>query len=136
MDSSDVTAGTDATALSYNNLRKDVILAKGVPGTETDAATVTIDWSDKTKGKIRTVTIAGSRTIAFSNVTVGQFLILRVIQGGTGSYTLTWPANISWPYGVVPTLSTAVGKIDWLVFYCKVAGATPTYDGFQSGTIM
>lgn len=136
MDSSEVTAGTDATASSYNNLRKDVVLGKTVQGTESDAATITIDWSDKTKGKVRSVTIGGNRTLAFSNVTVGQFLILRVTQGGTGSYTLTYPANVNWPYGVTPTLSTAVGDIDWLVFYCKVAGGTPEFDAFQSGTMM
>ena len=133
MDSSDVTAGTNATASQFNNLRKDLILAKSVASTETDAATITLDWSDKTKGKIRTVTLAGNRTLAFSNVTANQFLILRVIQGGSGSNTLTYPANTDFSYGVDPTLSTAVGDIDWLVFYAKT---TSTFDGFQAGTIM
>lgn len=131
MDSSDVTAGTNATALQYNNLRKDLILAKAVAGTEIDAATITIDWSDTTKGKVRTVTIAGNRTLAFSNVTAGQFLILRVIQGGSGSYTLTYPANTDFSFGVSPILSVTVGDIDWLVFYAKTAS---TFDGFHSGT--
>jgi len=133
MDSTDVTAGTNATALQYNNLRKDLILAKAVGGTETDAATITIDWSDNTKGKIRTVTIAGSRTLAFSNVTAGQFLIVRIVQGGSGGYTPTYPADVDFSFGISPILSVTAGDIDWVVFYAKTAS---TFDAFHAGTNM
>lgn len=131
MDSTAVTAGTDATATSYNNLRKDLVLAKTIEASEADAATITIDWSDATKGKIRTITIAGNRTLAFSNVVAGQFLILRIIQGGAGGFALTYPADVDFSFGVEPPLSVTAGDIDWLVFYAKT---TTTFDAFHSGT--
>lgn len=130
VDSTDVTAGTNATATQYNNLRKDVVLAKAIQGTETYVSpTTTIDWSDLTKGKIRTITITGDITLAFSNVTVGQVLFIRVIQGAGGSHLLTWP-TIKWPGGAAPTLTTTAGAIDAFMIVCT---ATDTYDGYHAG---
>lgn len=125
--SSDVTAGTNATATQYNNLRKDLVLGVSDLGTETDGATITIDWSDKTKGKIRTVTLAGNRTLAFSNVTVGQSIILRVIQDSTGSRTLDFPANIKWRGSAEPSLIPTANKMDVFAFLCTSSGQ---YDGY------
>lgn len=128
-DSTDVTAGTNATAPQYNNLRKDVVLGQCVMGTETYAATVTIDWSDKTKGKIRTITLTGNPTIAFSNAAVGQAILIRLAQDGGGSRTVTWP-TIKWPGGVAPVLTTTASKIDAILIICTAAS---TYDGYHAG---
>lgn len=129
-DSTDVTAGTNATATQYNNLRSDVVLAKAVMGTETYASpTTTIDWSDKTKGKIRSLTLTGNTTIAFSNAVVGQAILIRLIQDGTGSRTVTWP-TIKWPGGSAPTLTTTASKIDAFLIVCTAAS---TYDGYHAG---
>lgn len=129
-DSSDVVAGTNGTATQYNNLRKDVVLAKAILGTETYAASMTIDWSDMTKGKIRTITLTGNVTsLAFSNATVGQVLFLRVIQGGAGSYTVAFP-TAKWPGGAAPTLTTTVGAIDAFMFICTAAS---TYEAYHAG---
>lgn len=128
-DSTDVTAGTNATALEYNNLRKDIVLGKCVQGAETYAATTTIDWSDKTKGKIRTITLAGNPTIAFSNPTIGQAILIRLVQDGTGSRTVTWP-TIKWPGGTAPTLTTTASKIDAFLIICTASGV---YDGYHAG---
>lgn len=125
--SSDVTAGTNATATQYNNLRKDVILGVADLGSETDGATITIDWSDKTKGKIRSVTLGGNRTLAFSNVTIGQSIILRVKQDGTGGRTLDFPSGIIWRGSVEPTLIPTANKTDVFAFLCTGSG---TYDGY------
>lgn len=133
MESYEVTAGVNGVADDHNLLRKDLVLGKNIVGTESDGATITIDWSDKAKGKVRTVTIAGSRTLAFSNAVAGQFLILRVIQGGSGSYTLTYPAGTDFSYGVSPVLSTAAGDVDTIVFF---ATSSTTFNGFQVGTVM
>lgn len=129
-DSSAVTAGTNATADQYNNLRKDVLLGKRILNAETDGATITIDWSDVTKGNVRSATIAGNRTIAFSNVTVGQAILIRIIQDGTGSRTISWPAGIKWPSGNAPTLSTSPGAIDAFLIVCVSSGV---YDGYFAG---
>ncbi len=129
-DSADVTAGTNATATQFNNLRKDVVLGKTVQGTETYASpTTTIDWSDKTKGKIREITLTGDITLAFSNVTVGQAILIRVIQGAGGSHLLTWP-TIKWPGGAAPTLTTTAGAIDAFLILCTAAS---TYEGYHAG---
>ena len=38
--------------------------------------------------------------------------LLTIQQGGAGSWTITWPGNVSWPGGAAaPTLSGA-GKVD------------------------
>ena len=130
VDSSAVTAGTNATADQYNNLRQDTLLAKNILGTETDQATVTIDWSDITKGKARDIILGGNRTIAFSNVTVGQWLVINPIQDATGSRTATWPSGINWPGGTAPTLTATANAIDTFTFHCTASGV---YRGYFAG---
>jgi hypothetical protein len=82
--------------------------------TLTDAAT--ISW-DVSSGRVATVTLGASRTIAApTNQKVGTY-ILRVIQGGSGSYTLTWNGNYKWTAQTAPVLSTAVGAVDIITFF-------------------
>ena len=40
---------------------------------------------------------------------------MNLIQGGAGSYTVTW-TGVTWPGATAPTLSTVVGRRDKLVF--------------------
>lgn len=94
--------------------------------TDTDAATVTFDLSTS----LHQVTLGASRIFALLNETVGQTFIIRVIQGGTGSYTLTWFTTIKWAGGSAPTLTTTVGKADVFGFIVTSAG---NYDGFVIG---
>jgi hypothetical protein len=118
--SSDVVAGANAMATDYNKLRADLVLGLTVTGTETDGATVTIDWSAIAKGKIRTVTLAGNRDIVFTNAVPGQALLLEIVQGSGGSKIPTWNAamTIAWPSGTPPTLSTTAGATDGFLFRC------------------
>ena len=82
--------------------------------TLTDAAT--ISW-DTALGRVATVTLGASRTIAApTNQKVGTY-ILRVVQGGSGSYTLTWNGNFKWTAQTAPVLSTAVGAVDIFTFF-------------------
>lgn len=82
--------------------------------TLTDQATITWDTS---LGRVATVTLGASRTIAApTNQKVGTY-ILRVIQGGSGSYTLTWNGNYKWTAQTAPVLSTAVGAVDIITFF-------------------
>jgi len=129
-DSTDVTAGTNATAIEYNNLRKDLVLGKKVSGTETDGVTVTFDLSNKTKGTIRTVTLEGNRTLAISNESTDQVFVIKLKQDGTGSRTVTWFSTIKWPGNVVPTLTTTAGKIDVFGF---IVTSADNYEGFIVG---
>jgi hypothetical protein len=82
--------------------------------TLTDQATIT--W-DVASGRVATVTLGASRTIAApTNQKVGTY-ILRVVQGGSGGYTLTWNGNYKWTAQTAPVLSTAVGAVDIITFF-------------------
>ena len=83
--------------------------------TETDGATVTLDWSTGNQG---IVTLGGNRTLAFSNLQTGQRYTLWIKQDGTGTRTLTWPAYMIWDGGSAPTLATTGGNYDCIVFTC------------------
>ena len=77
-------------------------------GTET--TDFTINWSN---GAVHTVTLnaAGPLVITMNNPVDGGAYALRIIQGATPG-TVTWPANVKWPGGTPPTLSTNTGDID------------------------
>ena len=92
-----------------------------------DGATVTFDLS---LGNVHTVTLGGNRTLALSNGSTGQVFIVRLLQDGTGSRTVTWFSTIKWPGGVTPTLTTTVSKADVFGFVTTGSG---TYDGFILG---
>jgi len=96
--------------------------------TATDGATVTFDLS---QGNLQKVTLGGNRTLAVSNVSVGQCFIIKLIQDATGSRTVTWWSGISWAGGSAPTLTTTANKADVFGFVCT---GTNTYDGFIVGT--
>ena len=95
--------------------------------TDSDGATVTFDLDES---NIHQVTMAGNRTLAISNEDAGQVFIIKLIQDGTGSRTVTWFSTIKWPGDVAPTLTTTATKTD--VFGFIVTG-TDTYDGFTIG---
>ena len=93
----------------------------------TDGATVTFDLDSSST---HTVTLGGNRTLALSNSDAGQKFIIRLVQDGTGSRTVTWFSTIKWPGGVTPTLTTTANKTDVFGFICTSAG---NYDGFVLG---
>lgn len=75
----------------------------------------TITWSAGQKQKS---TLTANCTYTFTAPTsgVGNFL-LKIVQGGSGSYTVTWPGTVKWEAGTAPTLSTGVGDIDFISLY-------------------
>lgn len=96
--------------------------------TPSAAGTATLDLS---KGNIHHITMpAGNITIALSNGTAGQCFIIRILQDGTGSRTVTWFTTIRWTGGSAPLLTTTASKADSFGF--EVTG-TNTYDGFVVG---
>jgi hypothetical protein len=94
---------------------------------EADAATITFDLA--TGNKQRT-TLGDNRTLALSNVQDGHVFILRLLQDGTGSRTVTWWSTIKWADGSAPTLTTTADKADVFGF---IQTGTDTYDGFVVG---
>ncbi len=83
----------------------------------TDAATIAWDASG---GAAAQVTISASRTMgAPTNLRNGATYLLYVIQGGAGSWSVTWNAVFEWEGGVAPTLTTTAGRMDILTFVCR-----------------
>ena len=63
-------------------------------------------------GSHQQITLTGNLTISgITGLADTQTLVLYLIQGGTGSYTVTWP-TIVWAGGIAPTLTTTVGRMD------------------------
>lgn len=87
--------------------------------TLTDAATITVNFDNFINGK---VTLGGNRTLGDpSNIKPGQSGIIRVIQDGTGSRTLSFHADYEFASGEAPTLSTDANAEDLLAYYCIAA---------------
>lgn len=83
----------------------------------TDQATIA--WNTA-QGQVAEVTLTASRTMgAPSNVINGRTYLLMVIQGGTGSYAITWNAVFKWRGGTVPTGTATVGAVDIYSFVAR-----------------
>jgi hypothetical protein len=79
---------------------------------------------------VHTLTLGGNPTLTVSNETAGQKFMVRLLQDGTGSRTVTWFSTIKWAGGSAPTLTTTPAKADVVGF---IVTGTDTYDGFVVG---
>jgi collagen type VII alpha len=77
-------------------------------------STFNINWS---VGSRQTITLNGSPTFTFTNPVGVSSLLLRLVQGGSGFMTVTWPTNVQWVGGTPPTLSTGTGAVDIISLY-------------------
>lgn len=86
--------------------------------TETDngnsSTADTIDW---TKSNHQKSTLTGNCTFTFTAPNGPCMLSLKLVQDGTGSRTVTWPAAVHWAGGTAPTLTTTASKVDVITFY-------------------
>jgi hypothetical protein len=82
--------------------------------TLTDEATVA--WATAAN-QVVSVTLGGNRALgAATGIVDGAVYILRVIQDGSGSRTLSWNAKYHFAGGTVPTLTTTAAAQDIFVF--------------------
>ena len=96
--------------------------------TQADATTITFDMD---QSNVHMVTLGDNRTLAVSNVDVGQKFLVRLQQDSTGSRTVVWWNNIKWAEGgTEPTLTTTADKADLFGFLSPSGGY---YDGFVVG---
>jgi len=86
-------------------------------------ATYTINLAN---GNSQDITLTAICTFTFTGAMASKecSFLLRLRQGGTGSYTVTWPGSVVWPGGVAPTLATAVGDMDLLAFFSDDGGTS------------
>ena len=113
-------SGTLTNCTGYQEIK----LARILPSTATDGATVTFDLSTNNKHQ---VTIAGNRTLALSNTTNIPAFMINIKQDATGSRTVTWFSGITWAGWSAPTLTTTASKTDSFGFQQISAGV---YLGF------
>lgn len=128
INTTNIVTPTGTQTLTNKTLTKPIVVGgRGVWVAATDGATVTFDLDN---GNKQNVTLGGNRTLALSNVGAGQVFILKLIQDGTGSRTVTWFSTINWVDGTAPTLTPTADKADVFGF---IQTATDTYDGFIIG---
>ena len=97
----------------------------------TDGATVNIDGNSNYN--IFELILGGDRSLTISNMIAGQAILLRLIQDGTGSRSISsWFSGdtVKWPGGSEPSLSTAAGEIDSFLIICT---DTDTYEIYFAG---
>lgn len=131
-----VIAGETPTATKWNILgendaefetRVTQLEVDKILNVTSDNTTVTFNLNTS---KIHTVTLGGNRTLAVSNVSVGESFVVRLVQGSGGNKSVTWWSGIKWPGGQAPSLSLAEGSIDTFGFVCTSSG---NYDGYFVG---
>lgn len=101
---------------------------------DTDGVTITFDCSP-TGGNRHQVILGGNRTLALSNASSGQAIILDLIQDGTGSRTVTWfvgPALTVTMTIAAPCVVTSLDIPTGTPVVFTTTGALPT--GITAGT--
>ncbi|HEX8390039.1 MAG TPA: hypothetical protein VF597_01310 [Candidatus Saccharimonadales bacterium] len=89
-------------------------------GSATGAVTLNL-----ANGNVFNVTLTGNTTFTFSGATAGRAcsLSLYLTENATGGYGVTWPSSVKWSGGA-PTLATAAGNVNILVFETLNGGTT------------
>lgn len=77
-------------------------------------------------GNVFRMTLTGNVTISFTGAlnNISSSCTLIVKQDTTGGRTITWPAGVWWPGGVVPALTATAEATDILVFESITGGNT------------
>lgn len=84
----------------------------------TYAATVALSFTAK---RTQTITLTGNVTLSAPTVTIGQEVLIILVQDGTGGRTAVWNAAYKFPGGTAPALSRTAGAVD--VFWGIARGA-------------
>lgn len=82
---------------------------------------------------IQDITLTDDCTLTFPAVFDGKSFTIRLRQDGTGGRTVTWDADVEWPGGVAPTLSTDPDAVDILAFHSDGAVWFGSYAGSTPG---
>jgi hypothetical protein len=116
----DVQAGTSSSKV----IAPDTLHGAAAFQTLTDASTTAWDMAAGYNAKW---TLAANRTLGTpTNRHEGLTYTLQVVQDGTGSRTVTWPASFDWGSAGAPTLSTGANKVDLVTLLCLDA-STPKF---------
>lgn len=78
--------------------------------------TETINWNNGVNQILSLASATGNVALTLSNPIEGAVYRIRVQQGATAR-DITWPAEVKWPQGQKPILSTGSGDIDFVELY-------------------
>ncbi len=113
----------------YDAMATNALIVETVNIVATSGAAQTIPAV--TSSTISKITLTANCTLTFPTAASGKSFTLVLVQDGTGSRLVTWPATIvKWPGGTAPVLSTGINKIDYLTFTCTDG---TNWAGFVSG---
>jgi hypothetical protein len=102
-----------------------------VVGSATVSGTATVNWASRDVTKL---TLTGSTTITNSGAVDGQKVILQVIQGGSGSYTISFTSETTFGTSFTSiTLSTTVGKMDMIGLVYSAVNSKYNIVSFAAG---
>lgn len=120
----DDSGNVDLQGAELRDYRDQVIAANS-------GAAYEIDWS---AAGVVELTLTDSPTLTFANLAAGRAITLILIQDGTGSRTVTWPASVDWPSTTAPTLSSGANDVDVITMIVRNDGTTVL--GFEAGLDM
>lgn len=93
----------------------------------TDAATIALNTDN---GNNFRVTIGASRTMGVAtNVSDGHRVILEIVQGGSGGFSVTFPAQYHFVNGAAPSFQSTPGAVD--VFEMVYDAASTRFEVMQ-----
>lgn len=113
--------------IARNKVQQDAYI------TNDDGTTITFNID---QSAIHNVTLGGNRTLAIMGGKVGQVFVIRLLQDGGGSRTVTWFSTISWAGAAAPTLTTTANRADTFIFLITSINSqtsAATYDGYIVG---
>lgn len=100
-------AGLDARYVGVQRTIHEITAS----GTETTIPDVSVATATK-------IVLTNNCALTFPMIHAGKQFILDLTQDNIGSRTVTWPTEVKWPEGNVPTLTTAAGAVDLFSFIC------------------
>lgn len=109
-----VQSGSGLTVFGQGNKDDPYIISLAIPfGEREHIEAGPLDLTVASPGAFVEVTLAADITEVVLPDDPGGRVELLIHQDGSGS-TVTWPANIWWPSGTPPVLSTVAGQADWI----------------------
>lgn len=100
-------------------VKPNIKASKQAVNTVSGSGTKDLDCSQY---NVHEVTMTGDVTLTLSNISVGQFIQIDIIQDGSGSHGLTFFSTIKWADGAAPVITPTALKRDSFVFKCVSAG--------------
>jgi hypothetical protein len=121
----DAVAGAASVAIGAALVANTVLTVAGQfnikPSNHSAAgATETIDFAVSNE---HTVILDENVTLTLSNPVDGGRYTIILIQDGTGTNTVTWPAAVKWPGGTAPTITATADKADLVTLYYYGTGS-------------